>query len=376
MQSQSFRQRFIRGGSRSTWALILLVLLLGSCSGADQLPVTLSTEATNEITVYTSRETASRETANVENLLARFRQANPTIQVNIVIDGNGALTQRLIDERDDPQADVIWGMSASSVLVAEWMQMLRPYAPAGMQRIDPRFRDSSNPPYWVGMSSFMSAFCVNPTLLAAKNLPIPHSWSDLLNPVYKQQIVIGSPLVSGSGFIVTAGMLELWGETNGWAYLEALHQNVLHYAESSSNACRLVGQGKYAIVVTNQQAISQKLAGQPIEVILPSEGSGWDIQVNALVRKRETNPAAKLFLDWAISDEAMRLYAESNMIPSVTRTSRRAQSLSFSLSQLIDEDIPWVAANREHILSEWQERFGEKLEQVNQTQGLVLGENH
>ena len=107
MQSQSFRQRFIRGGSRSTWALILLVLLLGSCSGADQLPVTLATEATNEITVYTSRETASRETANVENLLARFRQANPTIQVNIVIDGNGALTQRLIDERDDPQADVI-----------------------------------------------------------------------------------------------------------------------------------------------------------------------------------------------------------------------------------------------------------------------------
>ena len=129
-------------------------------------------------------------------------------------------------------------------------------------------------------------------------------------------------------------------------------------------------------MVTNQQAISQKLAGQAVEVILPSEGSGWDIQVNALVRKREIKPAAKLFLDWAISDEAMDLYAESNMIPSVTRTSRRAQSLSFSLSQLIDEDIPWVAANREHILNEWQVRFGEKLEQVNQTQGLVLGENH
>ena len=94
------------------------------------------------------------------------------------------------------------------------------------------------------------------------------------------------------------------------------------------------------------------------------------------MRKREIKPAAKLFLDWAISDEAMDIYAESNMIPSVTRTSRRAQSLSFSLSQLIDEDIPWVAANREHILNEWQVRFGEKLEQVNQTQGLVLGENH
>jgi ABC-type Fe3+ transport system substrate-binding protein len=39
-------------------------------------------------------------------------------------------------------------------------------------------------------------------------------------------------------------------------------------------------------------------------MVLPKEGSGYEIEANGLTRKGAKNPAAKQFLDWAITDES------------------------------------------------------------------------
>ena len=43
------------------------------------------------------------------------------------------------------------------------------------------------------------AFCVNNEVLKAKNLPMPTSWEDLLDPVYEGEIVMPNPASSGTG---------------------------------------------------------------------------------------------------------------------------------------------------------------------------------
>jgi iron(III) transport system substrate-binding protein len=53
-----------------------------------------------------------------------------------------------------------------------------------------------------------------------------------------------------------------------------------------------------------------KKKGSPVEMVLPKEGSGYEMEANALTKKGARNPAAKQFLDWAASDEAMALYAK------------------------------------------------------------------
>ena len=57
-------------------------------------------------------------------------------------------------------------------------------------------------------------------------------------------------------------------------------------------------------------AHEMKKKGAPVEMVLPKEGSGYEMEANALTKKGAKNPAAKQFLDWADSDEAMRLYAQ------------------------------------------------------------------
>ncbi|MDA0867180.1 MAG: extracellular solute-binding protein [Cyanobacteria bacterium] len=128
----------------------------------------------DELTIYTNLD---EEPFN--DYLAQFTSEYPDIQVTAVRDSTGNITAQLLAERDDPQADVVWGLSATVQNLLEWNDILEPYAPAGLERVSPSFRDTSTPPYWVGIGAWMSAICVNTKMLTDLGLPMPESWASL-----------------------------------------------------------------------------------------------------------------------------------------------------------------------------------------------------
>ncbi len=335
-----------------------LVLIVAACSDSNQKPVAQNDKAAT-IVVYTALEDDQ-----ISEYLASFKQKYPEIKVNPVRDSTGIITAKLLAEKDNPQADVIWGLAASSLLVADQKGMLEPYAPKGLDKVQAQLRDDRNPPHWVGIDAWMSAFCANTVELKKKNLPIPQSWEDLTKPIYKGQIVMPNPASSGTGFLSVAAILQLKGEKEGWNYLDALDKNVAQYVHSGSKPCKVAGSGEYPIGISfDYRAVKQKNAGEPIEPVFPKEGSGWDIEANALVKKSETKPAAKTFLDWAISQDASKQYAKNFAITSVkTDVPIPAGYLSNPLKQLIKNDFNWAAANRDKILEEWTNRYSAKSE--------------
>lgn len=173
-----------------------------------------------------------------------------------------------------------------------------------------------------------------------------------------------NPASSGTGFLSVSAILQMMGEEEGWDYLDALHANIAQYTHSGSKPCRMAGAGEYPIGISfGYRGIIQKQEGEPIEVVFPAEGSGWDMEANALVKKDAIKPAARTFLDWAISDAIMREYATSFAITSVTTdVSIPAGFPQDPLAQLIDNDFAWAASNREAILAEWTERYDAKSE--------------
>jgi iron(III) transport system substrate-binding protein len=50
-------------------------------------------------------------------------------KANIVRDSTGVITARLLAEKDNPQADAIWGLVTTSLLVADKEGMLEPHTP-------------------------------------------------------------------------------------------------------------------------------------------------------------------------------------------------------------------------------------------------------
>ena len=46
---------------------------------------------------------------------------------------------------------------------------------------------------------------------------------------------------------------------------------------------------------------------------MPKEGLGWEVEANALIKKiMQNEKLAQAFLDWAITDDVMKLYFEKN----------------------------------------------------------------
>ncbi|WP_036478463.1 putative 2-aminoethylphosphonate ABC transporter substrate-binding protein [Myxosarcina sp. GI1] len=345
---------------------LLLALGTTSCVKQPQAATSTPDEAqassgtgADSITVYTALEDDQ-----LGGYLKSFKEEHPDIEVNVVRDSTGIVTAKLLAEKDNPRADVVWGLAASSLLVADEQGLLEPYAPANLKNVQEKLRDSSDPPKWVGIDAWMSAFCVNTIELEEKNLPMPNSWADLTNPVYKNQIVMSNPASSGTGYLSVSAILQMMGEEQGWEYLDSLHQNVAQYMHSGSKPCKVAGTGEYPIGVSfGYRAAIQKEDGEPIEAVFPEEGSGWDIEANALVKKDNIKPASKTFLDWAISKDISQQYAENFAITAVkTDVKPPAAFPSDPTAQLIDNDFQWAANNRDRILEEWKSRYDSKSE--------------
>lgn len=342
---------------------LTVAMLTASCiadqSAIQQAESSPSSGGSSTLTVYTALEDDQ-----IKDYLSSWNEQNPDTKVNIVRDSTGIVTAKLLAEKDNPQADVVWGLAASSLLVADQQSLLEPYAPAGLDQVNSRFRDSQNPPHWVGIDVWSSAFCVNTVEAEKKGLAIPQSWSDLIKPEYQGQVVMSNPASSGTGFLSVSAILQLKGEQEGWKYLDALHQNIAQYMHSGSKPCKAAGAGEYPIGISfDYRAVKQKNDGEPIAAVFPQEGSGWDVESNALIKKASIKPEAQSFLDWAISQPASEKYAENFGITAVKTSVPVPQGFPANPeAQLIDNDLNWAAENRDRILEEWTKRYDSKSE--------------
>jgi iron(III) transport system substrate-binding protein len=287
-----------------------------------------------------------------------YEKSLPNLDVKMLRLSTGDIAARFMAEKDNMQADLIWGVGATNLLVFKNSGLLEPYAPKGLEKIQPLFRDKANPPSWVGIDIYMSAFCFNTEVAKKNNLPKPESWADLTKPVYKGQVVMPNPASSGTGYLSVASILQRMGEAEGWKYLDALNVNIAEYTKSGSKPCKDAAAGERGIGVSFEYvALEMKKKGSPVEMVLPKEGSGYEMEANALTKKGAKNPAAKQFLDWAASDEAMKLYSQYFAAVGVAGFPV-PEGLPKDISKVVyPNDFDWSAKNRDRILAEWQKRY-------------------
>jgi iron(III) transport system substrate-binding protein len=317
--------------------------------------------ADTTLTVYTALEAEE-----LEPLRKGFRAEHPDIDINWVRDSTGIITARILAEIDSgsPKADLFLGTSATSLLVVDGRGMLLPYAPKGLDKLDSKFRDARNPPHWVGVDAYAAVVCYN-TIEAKKfKLPKPTSWQDLTDPVYKDRLVMPNPNSSGTGFLTVSSWLQLMGDDKAWKFMDAIHQNMARYTHSGSKPCRLAAAGEVPIGISFAfRGARLKQKGAPLDLIVPKEGVGWEVEASGILKTSKKIEAAKKLMDWHISPAAMAIYNKFLPILAIPELAKPVEHFPpNTLEKMIDNDFDWAAKNRKKILGEWQKRYDTKSE--------------
>lgn len=326
-----------------------LVALLGSGAAIAQ----------TELTVYTAVEAV-----DLERYKTTFEAANPDITINWVRDSTGVITAKLLAEKNNPQADVVWGVAATSLLLLKGEGMLEPYAPKGVDKLDPKFVDPATPPSWTGMDAYMSAICFNTVEAGKLGIEAPTSWKDLLEPEYAGHIIMPNPNSSGTGFLNVSSWIQMWGEDEAWKFMDGLHQNIARYTHSGSKPCKLAGSGETIIGISFAFAGAKAIdAGAPIQIIFPAEGSGWEAEATAIIAGTPKLEAAKQLVDWSVTKEANQMYNVGFAVVAYPGIAKPVDNMPKDVAgHMIDNDLEWAANNRARILDEWQKRYNSKSE--------------
>ncbi|MEO5700213.1 MAG: putative 2-aminoethylphosphonate ABC transporter substrate-binding protein [Casimicrobiaceae bacterium] len=311
----------------------------------------------SQLTVYTALETDQ-----LKAYQEGFNKSNPDIEITWVRDSTGVITAKLLAEKANPKADVIMGVAATSMAIFDNEGMLQPYTPAGLSRLDSRYRDTKNPPAWVGMDVWGATICFNTVEAQKRNIPKPETWKDLTKPVYKGQIVMPHPASSGTGFFDVTAWLQMFGEQDGWKFMDGLHENIAQYMHSGSRPCAAAANGEYVVGISFEyRANKEKAQGKPIDLVFPKEGLGWDLEAVGIYKGTKNAAAAQKLVDWAISDPAMALYAKNFAIVAVTSQSQPLPNVPANYNAMLAKnDFMWAAKNREKILGEWSKRYESK----------------
>lgn len=334
-------------GYRARTCLVLVAVLTGTNSVA------------GDLTIY-----SSAEGDNLKNFASRFSKAHPEIKVTWVRDSAGSIQARAIAEKDSPRNDLFFGHAVTNLMALDGLNLLRPYRPAGVEKLNDKFRDQRDPPTWTGLWGFGAAICFNTVEAQKKNLPKPEKWSDLTDPVYKGQITMPNPSSSGTGFLNVSGWLQLMGKQQAWVFMDALHQNIASYSYSGSRPCEQAAAGDYVVGISlPSRGASLKSVGAPIDIIIPAEGIGWELQGVAIAKATKNLTDAQTFVDWAVTEAAMNAYAARAEIVAYPVKTPKPKNLPSELtSRLIKNDFSWASENQTDIINEWRTRYNSKTE--------------
>ena len=334
--------------------------ILGFLGSGFILSASSSIAISGELTVY-----AAIDADKVKNLAEMFKADHPDIKVNWVRDSTGIIHSRMMAEKDNPRADAVIGMAATSMLTMDSLGMFLPYTPKGVENLDKKYRDTQQPNHWVGLYGWAGAICFNTVEAKKRGLPAPKSWADLLNPIYKGQITMPNPASSGTGFLDVSAWIQIMGEEAAWSYMDKLHENIASYTHSGSKPCNQAAAGEYVVGVSWPYRGSKlKQKGAPIEVIVPSEGIGWEMQAAAIMNGTKNIEDAKTFLDWSISDKTLEFYSKTASVVAKPELAKPMPGVDSKrvMEAMITQDFGAMAVKKDAIVSKWRSRYEAKSE--------------
>ncbi|PRI12596.1 ABC transporter substrate-binding protein [Leucobacter massiliensis] len=292
-------------------ALSLTALALAGCASPDAAATDSAdgggTAGTgpSTITLYTSEPQEK-----IDELVAAFAEQQPEITVEVFRAGTGDLTARIAAEEKSGEigADLLLAADAGTFENYAERDLLLEYRSPEAEAIDQDLVDPEH--FYVGTRLLPTVIAINTNVVS----DAPGSWQDLTDPAYSGKIAMPNPDVSGAAAYNAA--VWLYEPALGPEWLEALAANEPLIAESNGPVSQAVADGSRPVgIVVDSLVRDLAAAGSPIAAVYPEEGVPFVSQPVGIFAGTDEPEAAKLFVDFLISQEGQEIAASQSYLP-------------------------------------------------------------
>jgi iron(III) transport system substrate-binding protein len=280
-----------------------------------------------------------------------FEAANPDVDVRWLDMGSQDALDRVRSERSNPQADVWFGGPSVLFQRAAEDSLLMAYRPTWAAHVEARSH---------GPGDLYFAAYETPAVLAFNSEAMtleeaPQDWDDVLDPRWRDQIVIRDPLASGTmraifGMVILRGIRATGDTAAGFEWLRRLDAQTREYVLNPALLHQKLVRREGLISLWDlPDILTEQSKGQPFGFTLPTSGTPVIEDAVALVRGTRHADIARRFIEWVGTPEAQliaarqafrlpaRLDLPADSLPEWARTVRAG---------LVVEPMDWALLSR------------------------------
>jgi len=292
---------------------------------------------------------------SAEKVAKLFEAAYPGIKVEVHRTGSQRVLQRVMQElqANIKNADVLHTSDAGHFVLLKEKKLLMKYAPAGVEKFPPGFKDRDG--YHYGLRATVSVIAYNPKVIPPAEAP--KTWKDLLDPKWKGKMVTAHPGYSG---IIATHVLALVN-LHGWDYFRQLAQNKLMLVQSAVDPSGVVASGERPVAVNggDYTFAQTRRKGNPVEIVYPKEGVPLIVSPTAITSFAPHPNTARLFTDFIFTREVQQVLADSeDLYTGHPEVKYPADKPKLHELKLLESDPDELERRTEEIRKRFVEFFG------------------
>jgi iron(III) transport system substrate-binding protein len=186
----------------------------------------------------------------------------------------------------------------------------------------------------------------------------PKKWTDLLKPEYGGKLGFPSPLRSGAAEAAVKTLADKYG----WKYFEDFKANRGVQIANNSMVRDMLATGELTVgVLLDYMVRGAKADGSPMDYVWPDDGAVFIPSPIAVFNTSKNQEAAKVFVDYVISQEGQKTMVEvGDFIPVRADVEPPAATPSLGKIKKLPTDWKAVQEMRQDTKDRWTALFGEE----------------
>ncbi len=262
---------------------------------------------TKELVVYSGRKEKL-----MQPVLDAFTKETG-IQVRMRAGGASELANAIMEEKNNPQADLFIANDAGTLEKLRLEGLLDTYASEAIAKVPADLKSTDNS--WVGVSARTRVIMYNTNLV--KENELPKSVFELTDPKWKGQVAVAKGSSESVVGHITA-IRKIKDEKTAEEFLKGLLANKVSVLKGHTEVRNAVGKGEFKLGLVNHYYYHlQKQEGSPVGVIYPDQGADQmgtmlNVAGAGLVKGGKNSEAAREFLDFLLQPATQKIFAEVN----------------------------------------------------------------